>query len=221
MGYEWSFGFLLRYTHLFWVGIGYTLAYTVGTVVLGLLIGLVLGLARLSRSRVANVPLIAFIEVFRCTPLLVQIVWFYYALPVILGVQIPALLAAALVLSFYTAAFYAEIFRGGVLSIEAGQWDAARALGLRPWSVMRLVVLPQVFRTMLPVMLTQTVILFQDTSLVYAIGAYDMLKGFETAGKNLGRPVEAYLLAAVLYFLMCIALSWIVRRIQLKVQIIR
>jgi len=83
------------------------------------------------------------------------------------------------------------------------------------------VILPQAFRNMLPVFLTQTIILFQDTSLVYAIGAYDMLKGFETAGKNLGRPVEAYLLAAVLYFLMCLALSRIVRQIQLKVQIIR
>ena len=90
MGYEWSFGFLLRYTHLFLVGIGVTLAYTVGTVLLGLLIGLVLGLARLSRSWIVNAPLVAFIEVFRCTPLLVQIIWFYYALPVILGIQIPA-----------------------------------------------------------------------------------------------------------------------------------
>jgi glutamate/aspartate transport system permease protein len=86
---------------------------------------------------------------------------------------------------------------------------------------MRYVVLPQAFRNMLPVFLTQTIILFQDTSLVYAIGAYDLLKGLETAGKNLGRPVEAYLLAAVVYFCLCYALSQIVRKVQLKVQIIR
>jgi glutamate/aspartate transport system permease protein len=86
---------------------------------------------------------------------------------------------------------------------------------------MRLVILPQAFRNMLPVFLTQTIILFQDTSLVYAIGAYDMLKGFETAGKNLGRPVEAYLLAAVVYFFMCLALSYAVRKLQEKIQIIR
>ena len=86
---------------------------------------------------------------------------------------------------------------------------------------MQQVILPQAFRNMLPVFLTQTIILFQDTSLVYAIGAYDMLKGFETMGKNLGRPIEAYLLAAVVYFLMCLALSHVVRRVQTRVQIIR
>jgi glutamate/aspartate transport system permease protein len=86
---------------------------------------------------------------------------------------------------------------------------------------MRIVILPQAFRNMLPVFLTQTIILFQDTSLVYAIGAYDMLKGFETAGKNYGRPVEAYLLAAVVYFFMCLALSYAARRLQQKIQIIR
>ena len=89
MPYEWSFGFLLRYTHLLWVGVGYTLAYTVGTVVLGLVVGLLLGLARLSPSRLLNAPLIAFIEIFRCTPLLVQLVWVYYALPVILQIWFP------------------------------------------------------------------------------------------------------------------------------------
>ncbi len=86
---------------------------------------------------------------------------------------------------------------------------------------MRLVVLPQAFRNMLPVLLTQTIILFQDTSLVYAIGAYDMLKGFEVAGKNYGRPVEAYIAAAVLYFVICFGLSWIVKRIHKKIAIIR
>jgi glutamate/aspartate transport system permease protein len=94
-------------------------------------------------------------------------------------------------------------------------------MGMTYGQNMKLIILPQAFRNMLPVFLTQTIILFQDTSLVYAIGAYDMLKGFETAGKNLGRPIEAYLLAAVLYFFMCLALSKLVRMVQNKVQIIR
>jgi glutamate/aspartate transport system permease protein len=119
------------------------------------------------------------------------------------------------------AAYYSEIMRAGIQSVPRGQVYAGYAVGMTYSQCMRLVVLPQAFRNMLPVFLTQTIILFQDTSLVYAIGAYDMLKGFETAGKNMGRPVEAYLLAAVLYFLICFDLSWIVRRIQLKVQIIR
>ena len=132
MHYHWDFGFLLRYVPLFWSGILVTLAYTFSSIVIGLVIGLLVGLGRLSKSRLLNLPLIAYIEAFRCTPLLVQLVWFYYALPVLLGIQIPAMAAAVMTLSAYTGAFYAEIFRGGIISIEQGQWDAARALGLRP-----------------------------------------------------------------------------------------
>jgi len=200
MGYEWSFGFLLRYTHLFLVGIGTTLAYTVGTVLLGLLIGLVLGLARLSRSWIVNVPLVAFIEVFRCTPLLVQIIWFYYALPVILGIQIPAVVAAVLVLSLYTGAFYAAIFRGGIVSIEAGQWDAARALGLRRGQVMRRVVLPQAVRRMVPPFMNQSIIQLKNTSLVSTIAVPDLLYQGTLITADTYRPLEVYTVVAIIYF---------------------
>jgi len=99
MHYQWDFVFLLRYAPLFWRGVLVTLSYTASTIALGLVIGLALGLGRLSRSRLLNIPLIAFIELFRCTPLLVQLVWFYYALPVLLGIQIPATVAAVMTLS--------------------------------------------------------------------------------------------------------------------------
>lgn len=200
MGYEWSFGFLLRYTHLFLVGIGVTLAYTAGTILLGLLIGLVLGLARLSRSPWVNAPLVAFIEVFRCTPLLVQIIWFYYALPVILGVQIPAVVAAVLVLSLYTGAFYAEIFRGGIVSIEAGQWDAARALGLRWGQVMRHVVLPQAIRRMVPPFMNQSIIQLKNTSLISTIAVPDLLYQGTLITADTYRPLEVYTVVAIIYF---------------------
>ncbi len=200
MGYEWSFGFLLRYTHLFLVGIGVTLAYTAGTVLLGLLIGLVLGLARLTRFWWVNAPLVAFIEVFRCTPLLVQIIWFYYALPVILGVQIPAVVAAVMVLSLYTGAFYAEIFRGGIVSIEAGQWDAARALGLRWGQVMRHVVLPQAVRRMVPPFMNQSIIQLKNTSLISTIAVPDLLYQGTLITADTYRPLEVYTVVAVIYF---------------------
>ena len=200
MGYQWGFGFLLRYTHLFLVGIGVTLAYTVGTVLLGLAIGLLLGLARLSRSRWVNAPLVALIEIFRCTPLLVQIIWFYYALPVILDVQIPAAVAAVLVLSLYTGAFYAEIFRGGIISIEAGQWDAARALGLRRWGMMRLVVLPQAVRRMVPPFMNQSIIQLKNTSLVSTIAVPDLLYQGTLITADTYRPLEVYTVVAVIYF---------------------
>ena len=175
MHYEWDFYFLLRYAPLFWRGILVTLAYTAGSISLGLVIGLLLGLGRLSKSRLLNIPLIGFIEAFRCTPLLVQIVWFYYALPVLLGIQIPAVIAAGLTLSCYTGAFYAEIFRGGIISIERGQWDAARALGLRRWAMMRLVILPQAVKRMMPPFVNQSITQLKNTSLVSTIAVPDLL----------------------------------------------
>ena len=200
MGYEWSFGFLWRYTGLFWTGVQVTLAYTVGTVLLGLAIGLVLGLARLVPSRWVAVPLVAFIELFRCTPLLVQIVWFYYALPVILNIQVPAVVAATLVLSLYTAAFYAEIFRGGIVSIERGQWDAARALGLRWGPMMRRVVMPQAVRRMVPPFLNQSIIQLKNTSLVSTIAVPDLLYQGTLITSDTYKPLEVYTVVALIYF---------------------
>lgn len=200
MGYQWDFGFLARYTWLFVRGVEVTLAYTAGSVALGLLAGLLLGLARLSRSRLLNVPLVAFIELFRCTPLLVQLVWAYYALPVILGIQIPAVVAATLVLSLYTGAFYAEIFRGGILSIEAGQWDAARAIGLRRWPMMRLVVLPQAVRRMVPPFMNQSIIQLKNTSLVSVIAVPDLLYQGTLVTADTYRPLEVYTVVALIYF---------------------
>jgi glutamate/aspartate transport system permease protein len=130
-------------------------------------------------------------------------------------------ISAVITFIAFEAAYFSEIMRAGIQSIPRGQVNAGQAVGMTYGQNMRLIVLPQAFRNMLPVLLTQTIILFQDTSLVYAIGAYDMLKGFETAGKNFGRPIEAYLLAAVVYFIMCYALSWLVKRLHKKIAIIR
>ena len=200
MGYHWGFAFLLRYTPLFIKGVEVTLAYTVATVVLGLVLGLLIGMARLSKSWLVNAPLVALIEIFRCTPLLVQIVWFYYALPVLLDVQIPATVAATAVLSLYTAAFYAEIFRGGIVSIEPGQWDAARALGLRPWYLMRLVVLPQAVRRMVPPFMNQSIIQLKNTSLVSTIAVPDLLYQGQLITADTYRPLEVYTMIAIIYF---------------------
>ena len=208
MRYEWGFGAVLRYWPLFVRGVEYTVGYTVVTVLAGLVLGLLLGLGRLSRSRLVNAPLVAFIEVFRCTPLLVQIVWFYYALPVVLRtlldreVDIPSWLAAGMVLSFYTAAFYAEIFRGGILSIEAGQWDAARALGLRRWTMMRKVVLPQAVRRMVPPFMNQSIIQLKNTSLVSTIAIPDLLYQGSLINADTFRPLETYTVVALIYFVL-------------------
>lgn len=202
MPYHWDFFFLERYIPLLWSGVLVTLAYTVGTVFLGLLIGLLVGLGRLSRSKSLNLPLIAYIEAFRCTPLLVQLIWFYYALPVLLGIQIPAVVAATMTLSLYTGAFYAEIFRGGIISIERGQWDAARALGLRPWQMMRRVILPQAMRRMIPPFVNQSITQLKNTSLVSVIAVPDLLYNGGLITADTYRPLEVYTVVALVYFAM-------------------
>lgn len=202
MGYEWSFGFLWRYRWLFVTGVEVTLAYTVGTILLGLFLGLLIGMARLSKYRIINWPLIGFIEAFRCTPILVQIVWFYYALPVILDIQIPAVAAATMVLTFYTAAFYAEIFRAGIVSIEPGQWDAARALGLRHWPLMRQVILPQAVKRMIPPFMNQSIIQLKNTSLVSTIAVPDLLYQGQLVTADTYRPLEVYTIVALVYFVL-------------------
>jgi polar amino acid transport system permease protein len=200
--YQWDFYSLLRYAPLLWRGVLVTLGYTAVTIVIGLIVGLLLGLGRLTRSRLLNIPLIAFIEAFRCTPLLVQIVWFYYALPVLLGIQIPAVVAGIMTLSCYTGVFYAEIFRGGIISIEQGQWDAARALGLRRWHVMRLVILPQAVRRMIPPFVNQSITQLKNTSLVSTIAVPDLLYNGTLITADTYRPLEVYTVVAVIYFVL-------------------
>lgn len=218
MHYQWDFVFLARYAPLFWRGTLVTLGYTAGTISLGLIIGLLVGLGRLSKARLVNYPLIAFIEVFRCTPLLVQIVWFYYALPVLLGIQIPATLAALMTLSCYTGAFYAEIFRGGIVSIERGQWDAARALGLRPLTMIRRVILPQAVRRMIPPFVNQSITQLKNTSLVSTIAVPDLLYNGGMITADTYRPLEVYTIVALIYFVLLFPATmlaqWYERRLR-------
>jgi len=198
--YAWDFSFLWAYRWLILFGLGVTMAYTVGTILIGLAIGLVTGLLRLSRNIFLTAPLVAYIEIFRCTPLLVQVIWFYYALPVVVGIDIPAHVAATLVLSLYTGAFYAEIVRGGVNSIERGQWDAARSLGLRRLQLLRLVILPQALRRMIPPFMNQSIIQLKNTSLVSTIAVADLLYQGTLITAATYRPLETYTAIALIYF---------------------
>ena len=200
MGYQWNFGILQQYAWLFVYGLGFTLVFTIVTIALGLLLGLFAGVARLSKNRLVNWPVVGFIELFRCTPLLVQLVWFYYAFPVIIGLQMPPNVAGGLVLALYAGAFYAEIFRGGIVSIDRGQWDAARSLGLRPWPILRTVILPQAIRLMIPPFINQSVLQLKNTSLVSVIAVPDLLYQGELITAATYRPLEVYTIVAILYF---------------------
>jgi polar amino acid transport system permease protein len=213
-GYAWDFSFLWAYRWLILAGLGVTIAYTVGTILLGLAIGLVTGLLRLSRNPMITAPLVAYVEIFRCTPLLVQIVWFYYAWPVILGIDIPAHVAAVLVLSLYTGAFYAEIIRGGVNSIERGQWDAARAIGMRRRQVMRHVILPQAIKRMIPPFMNQSIIQLKNTSLVSTIAVADLLYQGTIITAATYRPLEVYTMVAIIYFLVLFPLTLAAQQVE-------
>jgi len=149
------------------------------------------------------------------------ILWFFLLIPFLTGRPMGAEWSAVITFTAFEAAYYSEIMRAGIQSVSRGQVYAGNALGLTYAQTMRLVILPQAFRNMLPVLLSQTIILFQDTSLVYAIGAYDLLRGFSTAGRNFNRPVEAYLLAAVVYFVISFSLSSAVKQLQARIAIAR
>jgi glutamate/aspartate transport system permease protein len=193
-----------------------TLVATLG----GIIFGTLLALMRLSKYRVLILTATWYVNIMRSIPLVMVILWFFLLMPAIIGRPIGAELSAYITFIAFEAAFFSEIIRAGINSIAVGQGQAASALGMNYQQKMRLIILPQAFRNMIPVLMTQTIILFQDTSLVYAIGAYDLLKGFEVAGKNYGRPIESYLLAAIVYFCICFSLSSIVKRIQRKVAVI-
>ena len=202
-------------------GLYFSLFLTFVATVGGVFFGTLLALMRLSGKKWLDWPAAAYVNGMRSVPLVMVILGFFLLVPFLIGRPIGAETSAIVTFICFEAAYFSEIMRAGIQSIPRGQVHAGQALGMSYGQNMRLVVLPQAFRNMLPVLLTQTIILFQDTSLVYAIGAYDMLKGFETAGKNYGRPEEAYLIAAVVYFVMCFALSWAVKRLHQKIAIIR
>ena len=202
-------------------GLGFSLMLTVIATLGGVFFGTLLALMRLSGKKALVVPATIYVNGMRSIPLVMVILWFFLLVPLLIGRPIGAEASAIITFVAFEAAYFSEIMRAGIQSIPRGQVFAGQALGMSYGQNMRLVVLPQAFRNMLPVLLTQTIILFQDTSLVYAIGAYDMLKGFEIAGKNFGRPVEAYLAAAVVYFIICFALSSLVKRLHKKIAIIR
>ncbi|MBL0719016.1 amino acid ABC transporter permease [Piscinibacter sp. Jin2] len=207
-------GFILK-------GLVFSVQLTLIAMVCGIALGTVLALMRLSGKPWLVIPASIYVNTLRSIPLVMVILWFFLLIPLLIGQPMGAELSAIITFTIFEAAYYSEIMRAGIQSVPRGQVQAGYAVGMSYGQTMQLIVLPQAFRNMLPVLLTQTIILFQDTSLVYAIGAYDLLKGFEVAGKNFNRPVETYLLAALVYFIICFSLSMLVRRLQQKIQIIR
>ncbi len=210
-------------------GFEYALQLTLVAAVGGIALGTLVALMRLSSNGFLRRFATVYVDALRSIPLLMVILWFFLLIPSgfyaaiagDFGVNHRPEFSAVITFTIFEAAYYSEIMRAGIQSVSRGQVQAGYAVGMTYAQCMRLVVLPQAFRNMLPVLLTQTIVLFQDTSLVYAIGATDLLKGFQVAGGIYNRTNEMVLLAAVVYFILSFSLSMLVRRLQKKIQIIR
>jgi polar amino acid transport system permease protein len=216
MQYQWDFGFLLQYKGLIGVGVLYTLGFTIATAVSGLVVGCLIALVRLSNMRVATVAMTGLIEIFRCTPVLVQLVWVYYALPILTGIELTPGFAAFLTLTLYGASFFGEIIRGGIVSVDMGQWDAGRALGMRRHQLMGRVILPQAFRRMVPPLVNQTVLQLKNTSLLSVLAVPDLLYQGQLITSATYRPLETYTMIAVIYFIILFPMTRLAHRLETR-----
>ena len=227
-GFDWD---VIRRTapYLFKEGMTFTLTLTVLAMVGGIVFGTLLAMMRLASYRVLSITASAYVNVMRSTPLVLVIFWLYFLVPWIGGwligasrpIQVGAFLSSLITFMIFEAAYYCEIMRAGIQSIPRGQMWAGYALGLSYWQTMGQIVLPQAFRNMLPVLLTQTIILFQDTSLVYVLSITDFLGAAAKIAQRDGRLIEMYLFVAVVYFIISYSLSYCVKLLQARIAIVR
>ena len=215
--------------YLFREGMTFTLTLTAMAMTGGIVFGTLLAMMRLSSYRWLNVPAAGYVNLMRSVPLVLVIFWFYFLVPFIgawiIGsptpIQVGAFWSSVITFTLFEAAYYAEIMRAGIQSVTRSQVSAGQALGLNYWQNMGYIVLPQAFRNMLPVLLTQTIILFQDTSLVYVLSITDFLGAAAKVAQRDGRLVEMYLFVAVVYFIISFTLSYAVKRLQARIAIVR
>ena len=225
---SFDFDVILRsWQYLFFEGMRFTLLLTALATMGGIILGTLLALMRLSGIPVLSWFANLYTTIFRSLPLVLVIFWCYFLLPYIrfwlTGNKTPlgAFNSTVITFTLFEAAFFAEIMRAGIQSIPKGQAAAGYALGLNYWQVMGTVILPQAFRNMVPVLLTQTIVLFQDTSLVYVVSLTDFLGAASKVAQRDGRLVEMYLFAALVYFVISFALSRLVKLLQARVAIVR
>lgn len=214
MDYNWDFASILVYKQLFWIGLQNTLILGSVCLVLGLFFGLFVGAARFSGKAWLYYPATVFVEVFRNTPVLVQIMWFFFAFPIIAPFRIDAFMAASLGLTLNTIAFSSEIYRAGLQSIAKGQWEAGKALGMSYAEQMRRVILPQSIRRMLPAFMNRAVELFKMTSLASVIAYGELVYQAKVISTIEFNPIETYTTVALVFFAILFPMTIIVRRFE-------
>ena len=220
---ERSFGYLFK------EGMTFTLTLTALAMTGGIIFGTLLAMMRLSKFKALSMIAGAYVNLMRSVPLVLVIFWFYFLVPYIgawiVGssqpIQVGAFYSSVITFMLFEAAYYCEVMRAGIQSVSRGQVSAGYALGLNYWQTMGKIILPQAFRNMLPILLTQSIILFQDTSLVYVLSITDFLGAASKVAQRDGRLVEMYIFAALVYFVICFAGSLLVKQLQRKIAIVR
>ena len=219
MGYTWNWSVIWDYRQVFVRGVVMTVELTAGALALGLALGLVLGLMRSARLAVLRWPAAVYVDVFRSTPILVQLVWIYYALPILSGVQMGNMTAAAVGIGLHSAAYIAEIFRAGIGSIDRGQTDASLSLGMSAWQAMRRTILPQAVRRMVPPFINEFATLMKLTTLGSVLAVDELLHESENLINNTYRPLEIYTAVAVVFGVLIYPIIWLSQRLERRWQV--
>jgi polar amino acid transport system permease protein len=211
MRYQWDFAAVWGHLDMLLVGLAGTVKIAVISIVFGVVVGAVLASMRLSPNRWLRAPATAFVEFYRNTPPIVHFFWFFYALPIVIGLNLDPYAAAVLALSTQSGAFYAEVFRGGIASIERGQWEGAQALGMTKAAAMRRVIVPQALRRMIAPFIERSFELTKTTALASTLAYAELLYQAQQVNSITYRPMETYTTIAALYFLLLFAASMLAR----------
>ncbi|MBP9928670.1 MAG: amino acid ABC transporter permease [Rhodoferax sp.] len=217
--YQWDFTPVLANSGMLAAGLTNTLKLTATGLALGIPLGLGLALLRLSRLRVLALPAGFVVEFFRTTPPLVQLFWFFFALPILIQVEMTPFVAAALTFSIQSAAFFAEVFRAGIVSIDRGQSEAARALGMTGAQAMRRVILPQAVKRMIPAFMERSIELMKTTTLVATVSYADLLFQANEVAQKTFRPLEVFTVTALIYFVVIYCASLVVHQIERRLAV--
>ncbi len=221
--FQWDFSVVFEYQWNLYRGLAVTFELSIIIILASMVGGIIIGAGRYSKIKLFNWPATAYIELFRNTPVLVQIVWFYYAFPVLIGIQMEGFYAALFGIGLNMIAYSADIVRGGIQSIEKGQWEAAKSIGMDYFSVMRRVVLPQALRRMIPPFTNRFIEAVKATSLASTIAVAELLYEGQVLANTVYRPFELYTAVAVLYFFATypLALSsyWLERKLAIDTDV--
>jgi polar amino acid transport system permease protein len=216
MSYQWDFAAVAQYGDMLLAGLAGTVKIAVISIVLGVAVGLAVALMRMAVNPWLRKPATAFVEFYRNTPPIVHFFWFFYALPIVIGVSLDPFVAAVLALSTQSGAFYAEVFRGGISSIERGQWEGAKALGMNYRMAMRRVIVPQALRRMVPPFVERSFELTKTTALASTLAYAELLYQAMQVNSITFRPMEVYTAVALLYFIVLFTASSLMRIVEYR-----